>query len=134
MTKDRRTVDIISRQQQSKTLQSCGNPEFHMMGSTLKAVQALLVLGAVVPSAHGAPASAKQDRPRSANVNEAIFKRQNLGGIAETCRLCPAVQRLSNFIPSDVQNQADNVNQALRDLITNVGPSQPGGLGGLGPG
>ncbi|KAJ4338473.1 hypothetical protein N0V95_008042, partial [Ascochyta clinopodiicola] len=101
------------------------------MGSTLKVFHALSILSLVTPGINAAPAGAKLELKAFKNVENKIYKRQDAGGLLDTCSYCPVIRRLSSYLPEDVQERADELNNQLRDLIASVGPQLPGGIPAL---
>jgi hypothetical protein len=100
------------------------------MGSTFKLFHTLSVLSAVA-SVNAVPSGSKLDSNSFENVERLVYKRQDVGGLIDTCDLCPVVRRLSSFLPADIQNQANGINNQVRDLIAQVGPTLPGGIPAL---
>ncbi|KAF1931836.1 uncharacterized protein M421DRAFT_90051 [Didymella exigua CBS 183.55] len=101
------------------------------MGSTLKVFHALSILSVIVPSVNAVPSGTKLELKAFKNVDRLVYKRQDLGGLIDTCNLCPVVRRLSRYLPEDVQNTANDINNQLRNLIAQVGPTLPGGIPAL---
>lgn len=100
------------------------------MGSTVKSLHTLSVISAVA-SVNAVPSGSRLDFNSFENVERLVYKRQDVGGLIDTCDLCTVVRRLSSFLPSNIQNQANGINNQVRDLIAQVGPPPPGGIPAL---
>lgn len=92
------------------------------MSSNSQRLSSILLLGLLAPGITAAPTVAKNKQTGTKLKRDDILKRQALNPLAQLCGAYPAIQRLAPFIPQNIQDQANDINDGLKNLLNTLSP------------
>ncbi|KAH7384213.1 hypothetical protein DE146DRAFT_792596 [Phaeosphaeria sp. MPI-PUGE-AT-0046c] len=93
------------------------------MSSNPKRLSSILLLALLTPSITAAPAVAKINQTGNKFKRENVLKRQAARNpMLDVCGACPAIQRLVPFLPQALQDQANDINDGLKNLLNTISP------------
>lgn len=92
------------------------------MSSNSKRLSSILLVSLLAQGITAAPTVAKNRHTGSKLRREDVLKRQSPNPLAEVCGACPAIEKLTAYIPQEIQNQAKDINDGLKNLLNTLSP------------